>query len=248
VYLKRMKDDPHKFLGSNITERNTPADHFAFLKDKLKVKLTNFEKSTVRGEFKVAVNSRYILPSLQFHFSVHSIHKTHLDVLDGMARKFLKSWLSFPTSGVTDIGIFHPGILGLKYPSQVYLEAHMTSFISLKLTEDPIVKEAVDCQLQCEGVWTKKSSTAMKCQEIFESINTTHAIPARENCDNYIGTKRMEIARFKKAAKAVIASRYLEQTNNKSIQLKVQGHLATLLIQEESNMAGRASYFQYQEE
>ena len=105
-----MEDDPHKFLGSNITERNTPADHFTFLKDKLEVKLANLDKSTVRGEYKVAVYSRYILPYLQFLFSVHSIHKTHLDVLDGMVMKCLKSWLSFPTHGVTDLGIFHPGI------------------------------------------------------------------------------------------------------------------------------------------
>jgi hypothetical protein len=153
------------------------------------------------------------------------------------------SWLSFPTRGVTDLGIFHPGILGLKYPSQVYLEAHMTSFISLKLTEDPVVKEAVDCQLQREGAWKKKSSTAMECQEIFESISNTNVIPTRENCDNYISSKRMEMARLKKAAKAVIASRYLEQTNNKSIQLEVQGHLATLLIQEESNMAWQSLIF-----
>ena len=51
------------------------------------------------------------------------------------------------------------------------------------------------------------------------------------------------MARLKKAAKAVIASRYLEQTNNKSIQLEVQGHLATLLIQEESNMAWQSLIF-----
>ena len=74
----------------------------------------------------------------------------------------------------------------------------MTSFISVKLTEDPVVKEAVDCQLQHEGAWKKKSFTAMECQEIFESITNTHTIATSENCDNYISTKRMEMARLKK--------------------------------------------------
>ena len=60
---------------------------------------------------------------LQFHFSLHNIHNTHLDILDHLARKSLKSWLSFPSRGVTDLGIFHPSILGIKYPSQVYLES-----------------------------------------------------------------------------------------------------------------------------
>ena len=45
VYWKTMEDDPHKFL----------ADNFTFLKDKLKVKLANLDKSTVRGEYKVTV-------------------------------------------------------------------------------------------------------------------------------------------------------------------------------------------------
>ena len=85
VFLKTMEDGPHKFLGSYITERNTPADYFAFLKDKLKTKLANLDKTEVRGEYKIAVYSRYILPSLQFHFSMSNIHKTHLDILDGIS-------------------------------------------------------------------------------------------------------------------------------------------------------------------
>lgn len=101
VPLATMEDDPHKFLGSTITLRKTPQDHFNFLKEKLEEKLVNLDQSLVRGEYKVAIYSRYILPSLQFHFSFHSIHQTHLDVLDGLARRFLKCWLSFPKRGAT---------------------------------------------------------------------------------------------------------------------------------------------------
>ena len=133
------------------------------MKDKLEVKLENLNKTVVHGEYKFAIYCRYILPSLQFHFSVHSIHKTHLDVLDAMARKFLKAWLSLPTNVVSDMGICHPRILGLKYPSQVYLESHVSSYIYLKLTADPVVKEGMSCQLEREGAGKKKSSTAMEC-------------------------------------------------------------------------------------
>ena len=93
VFLKTMEDDPHKFLGSTITHMNSPADHLLFLKGKLEEKLSNVDSTLVRGEYKVAIYSRYILPSLQFHFTVHNIHQTHLDLLDNMAKKFLKSWL-----------------------------------------------------------------------------------------------------------------------------------------------------------
>ena len=55
VFLKTMEDDPHKFLGSHITNLNTPADHFNFLKSKLEEKLSNLDQTLVRGEYKVAI-------------------------------------------------------------------------------------------------------------------------------------------------------------------------------------------------
>ena len=117
IFLKTMEDNPHKFLGSTITHRNTAADYFTFLKEKLEEKLTNLGETEVRGEYKIAVYSKYILPLLQFHFAVHNIHQTHLDIVDGLARKFLETLLGFPARGVTDLGNFHPQILGIKYPS-----------------------------------------------------------------------------------------------------------------------------------
>ena len=176
-YLATMEDDPHKFLGSNITHKNSPADHFIFLKGKLDEKLTNLDKTLVRGEYKVAIYTRYILPSLQFHFTVHNIHQTHLDKLDHLAKKFLKSWLAFPKRGATDLGIFHPQLLGIKYPSQVYLESHMGNHISLQLSKDPLVREANACQLEREGAWTKKSSTAVECHQLYQQLKEKHFIP-----------------------------------------------------------------------
>ena len=57
IFLKTMEDDPQKFLGSTITHRNTAADHFTFLKEKLEEKLTNLGETEVRGEYKIAVYS-----------------------------------------------------------------------------------------------------------------------------------------------------------------------------------------------
>ena len=196
--------------------------------------MKNLDDTQVRGEYKIAVYNRYILPSLQFHFSVHNIHKTHLDILDHMARKFLKSWLSFPSRGVSDLGIFHPSILGTKYPSQVYLESHMSSFISLKLSEDPVVKEALACQLEREGAWTKKLSTVVECQDMFEKLSQTHSITALENCHE--SSKRLEVRRLKKAGKSLVAEKYKDRASEKSRGLEVQGDLARLMEDEKRNM------------
>ena len=144
VPLKTMEDDPHMFLGSTITHRNTPADHLIFLKGCLEEKLENLDtKCHVRGEYKVATYSRYILPSLRFHLSVHNIHQTHIDILDNLASKYLKKWLDIPSRGATNLALFHPLLLGIKLPSQMYLEGHMSNFLNIQLaSRDPVVKEA----------------------------------------------------------------------------------------------------------
>ena len=85
---------------------------------------------------------------------------------------------------MTDIGIFHSGILGLKYPSQVYLEAHLNSFFSLRMSEDPVVKEALDCQIQRKGSGKKKSSTVMECQDVFEKLSTTYLLELKITVPN----------------------------------------------------------------
>ena len=67
--LKTLETDSHKFLGAIMTHLNTPQDYFKFLQEKLSLKLTNLDSSKVRGEFKVAVLDRYLVPS-----TVHSVH------------------------------------------------------------------------------------------------------------------------------------------------------------------------------
>ena len=76
--LKSLETDPHKFLGCTMTFNNTPQDHLAFVKEKLSTKLVNLDKTLVRAEYKIAVYTRYALPALRYHLTVHTMHKTHL--------------------------------------------------------------------------------------------------------------------------------------------------------------------------
>ena len=87
------------------------------LKEKISKKLENLEKSLVRGEFKLAVYTRYLLPSLRYHLTVHTIHKTHLDELDLIAQRYLKKWLGIPARSATAAGIFSPYLIGVKLVS-----------------------------------------------------------------------------------------------------------------------------------
>ena len=117
-----------KFLGSVVAGENNPSAMFASLQAKLKQKLENIDKSTLRGEYKVNIYSRYALPSLRFFFSVHQLHKTHEEKLDSMTRLFLKKWLNIQKHGVTDAAIFHPYMLKIKAPSQLYQKAHAGNY------------------------------------------------------------------------------------------------------------------------
>ena len=86
------------------------------------------------------------------------------------------------------------------------------------------------CQLEREGAWAKKSSTAFECQEIFENLGETNSIPMPENSS--AATRRMELQRLKKAGKSIVAEKYKERAIEKSNQMEVQGALASLLLEE----------------
>jgi hypothetical protein len=93
VNIATVGEKPMKFLGSEVTKENTPVAMFASLFSKLKSKLENIEKSTLRGELKVSIYSRYSLPSMRFYLSVHQMHQTQMTELDNLAKKYLKNGL-----------------------------------------------------------------------------------------------------------------------------------------------------------
>ena len=106
VQLETLEADPHKFLGCVITHNNSAKDHLDFLKTKLTSKLENLDKTVVRPEYKVAVYSRYALPSLRYHLTVHTLHQCHM-----VDQRFPKKWLGIPTRGCQNAGggrMFHP--------------------------------------------------------------------------------------------------------------------------------------------
>ena len=108
IEIGLVKNKPQKFLGSNVTSLNKPSDMFEFLLKMLEKKLQNIDKCSLRGENKLKIYSNYALISMRYHLSVHDVHKTHLEKLDSIAKKYLKKGLNIPSHGATDIAIFHP--------------------------------------------------------------------------------------------------------------------------------------------
>ena len=105
---------------------------------------------------------------MRYHLLVHDVHKTHLDKLDATAKKYLKKWLNIPSHGASDIAIFHPYLLSVKSPSQLYKEGHAGNYSLMRIKGDKIVNQALDSRLERESNWINKSSTILQCHQILE--------------------------------------------------------------------------------
>ena len=231
-----VMDKPMKFLGSDLAEDNSPNAMFARIYSKLEDKLNNINNSTLRGEYKVNIYSRYALPSIRYYLSIHHIHKTHEDKLDSLARKYLKIWLKIQKNGVTDVSIFHPYMLGIKAPSQLYKEAHVGVFTMIRMKGDKVVNHALDSRLDRESKWTRKSSTACEANKIFQDriINQNISIPVLESEKNHA------INKAKKEVNKSIKEDTLKTWNDKVKKLVMQGDFVKLLIEEEENVSWKS--------
>ena len=243
--MKTLESDPHKFLGCVMTHQNTPQDHLTFLKTKLSTKLENLEKTKVRPEYKVAVYTRYALPSLRYHLTVHNLHQCHLEELDMLAQRYLKSWLGLPSRGATSAGIFSPLLLAVKPVSQVYLEGHLGAYINSNLVADSDTREALRCAEEREGAWTKKSSTIIQCRGIFKEMQEEEEcfIPTPENTNTFAQTVRVEKPKILKVAKKKVASMFQVKSTQTAAKLGFQGQMLTLLAEEEQDISWRSSIY-----
>ena len=118
----------------------------------------------------------------------------------------------------------------------------MVNHINLTLSEDPVVKEAVNCQLEREGAWKRKSSTAVQCQAILNQISQTTAIPSKESCPN-VYTRRLQTKKVKAVGKKLISESFAEQANSKADDLTSQGALARLLAVEKKDIPWQSLIF-----
>ena len=234
VPISSVIEKPLKFLGSEVQEDNSPHAMFAALSLKLRNKLENIDKCTLRGEYKANLYVIYALPSLRYFMSVHHIHKTHEDQLDGLAKKYLKKWYNIPKNGVTDISIFHPYFLGIKAPSQVYKEAHTGTYTMIRFKGDAVVNHAIDSRLERESAWLKKSSTIVRADSIFQKCinNQKITLPSTESESE----KKSAINKAKKEIKKSIQEETTTTWNDKVKRLTLQGEFASLLIEEEANV------------
>ena len=119
---------------------------------------------------------------MRYFMSVNHKTKTHMDKLDNMGRQYLKLWLRIPKHGVTDASIFHPYMLNIKTPSQLYKEAQASTYAMIRIKGDNIVNHALDSRIERESHWTKKYSTVCEADKTYREnvANKTIVLPTTE--------------------------------------------------------------------
>ena len=130
--------------------------------------------------------------------------------------------------------------MGLKTPSQLYLEGHAGNYLNCKVKADPKVTFALESQLTRESRWVGKSSTIVRCQEIYEKVSEDIMIPSSENCFNYEASLANQMPKLKEGIRKQVQLEYLERWNDRVKNLIIQGDFLKLLISEQSNVAWKS--------
>ncbi len=90
--LETIENDPHKFLGHNITFNGKQSETFAYIQNYFSERLERIDSLLIRGEYKIEIYKKYLLPASRFLLTVHEISKTSLTKLDSLSHRYLKSW------------------------------------------------------------------------------------------------------------------------------------------------------------
>ena len=102
------------------------------------------------------------------------------------------------------------------------------------------MKLALDSQISRERLWIGKSSTIVKCKELFEKVSEQMLIPTNENCVNYEVSLAHQMPKLKEAMKKEVQLEYLDKWNDKVKRLVSQGDFLNLLISEKSNVTWKS--------
>ena len=130
--------------------------------------------------------------------------------------------------------------MGLKAPSQLYMEGHAGNLLICKLKADETVQLAIESQLARETNWTRKSSTIVQCQEIIDIVSDNSFFPTPTNCHNYQSSVASETPKLKKAVKNTILDQVKEKWNKKAQDLEIQGDFLKLLIEDDSDVTWKS--------
>ena len=97
------------------------------------------EKAPLRGEYKLWIYKRYLVPSFHFLLAVDLISKSTISKLQKAAMRCIKSWLGLCRSTTIAV-IHHPDVLGVPYLPEFQTKARLNFLASISSSEDPFIQ------------------------------------------------------------------------------------------------------------
>ena len=140
--------------------------------DAFSSRLRNINNANVRGEYKVWILRRYLIPSFHYKFAVERIRKREIKKLNGMTTKLVKQWLGLTRSTTTAV-LHHPAVLDIPFLSDYSLKAKLNYLSSISLSEDPLIKEIASCSLSSSAIGSsgEMAATLQLAINSVESVN-----------------------------------------------------------------------------
>ena len=121
-------------------------------------------------------------------------------------------------------------MLGVKYPSQLYKEAHAGNHAMIRTKGDKVVNHMIDSRLESESAWSGKFFTATHMQTLWQR-NIQNGLFEETRIDESHSTKRIKEKNAKKAMINSIKQETLANRNAKVRKLTFQGSFVDLLIE-----------------
>ena len=92
--------------------------------------------SSLRGEYKIWIYRRYLVPSLHYKLAVNVVAKTTINKMNATATKYIKRWLGLTRSTSVAI-IHHPAVLDIPFLQEFRTKAKLSYLSAVTLSTDP---------------------------------------------------------------------------------------------------------------
>ena len=173
--------------------------------------LQGLDRAPVRGEYKVWMYRRYVIPSLHYELSVNGTTVSISRKLNLLATRYLKKWLGLCRSTTVAV-IHHPAVLNIPTLENWSTSAKISYLAAVAVSPDPMIQEIAGIALSNQfalayGITdtTRAAlSTAIKSVEsinrktLARSAHALHAEVREEKWDLSLGKLKVQ-GKFKDA-------------------------------------------------
>ena len=138
--------------------------------------LQGLDRSPVRGEYKVWMYRRYVIPSLHYEMSVNGTTVSISKKLNSLATRYLKKWLGLCHS-TTVVVIHHPAVLNIITTLENWSTSAKISYLAaVAVSPDPMIQEIAGIALSNQfalafGITDMARAALSTAIKLVESIN-----------------------------------------------------------------------------